>query len=60
VQDEANLAATQRLPPQAGPVMRTVVDSAVAGNEGVVPCDNEHTYFLYGLGFGRGKSMTGN
>jgi hypothetical protein len=46
--DEVKLEMTQRLPLQAPPVMRTVVDSAPAGDGGVEPCDNDHNLFVYG------------
>jgi len=42
MQTEVQLETTQRLPLQAAPVMRTVVDSAVSGAAGVVACDNNN------------------
>lgn len=60
MEDQSNPETTERLPVQAEPVIRTVVDSALSGDGGLEPCDNEHTYFLYGLGFGRGKTIIRN
>lgn len=46
--DEVKLESTQRLPLQVAPVLRTVVDSALTGDRGVEPCDNDHNLFVYG------------
>jgi hypothetical protein len=45
--NETRLEDTQRLPLQAAPVMRTVVNSAISGNLGVEPSDyNDPVYFF--------------
>jgi hypothetical protein len=46
-QNEAKLEITQRLPLQAAPIMRTVVNSAISGNMGVEASDyNDPSYFF--------------
>jgi len=42
MQDEVKSETTQRLPLQAAPVMRTVVNSAISGDAGVEACDMDH------------------
>jgi hypothetical protein len=42
MQNESELETTQRLPQQAPPVTRTVVNSAIAGHAGVEACDNNN------------------
>jgi hypothetical protein len=42
MQSEMELGVDQRLPLQAAPVMRTVVNSAVSGDVGVEASDNDH------------------
>jgi hypothetical protein len=46
-QIELNPENTQRLPLQAGPVMRTVVNSAISSDAGVEASDyNDPSYFF--------------
>jgi hypothetical protein len=59
MQDEMKLEVTPRLPLQAGPVFRAVVNSAIAGKAGVEPCDNDHNLFVFGCGCGKSTSATG-
>jgi len=42
MQDEVKSETTQRLPLQAAPVMRAVVNSAISGDAGVEACDNNN------------------
>jgi len=42
MQNEVKTETTQRLPLQAEPVMRTVVNSAISGDLGAEACDNNN------------------
>jgi hypothetical protein len=41
-QADMQTATARHLPPQAPPVKRAVVSSAIAAGNGVQPCDNDH------------------
>lgn len=60
MQDEVKLETTQRLPLQAVPVMRAMVDSAIASEAGLEPCDNDHNLFVFGRGCCKSTSTTGS
>jgi hypothetical protein len=42
MQNDMQPETTQRLPLQAAPVMRTMVNSAISGDVGVEACDNNN------------------